>query len=150
VAPFARERSPDGGPWICLQLLRSGSQLGGRRGCRFDSSRCLPLARLCAGAGDLTVLLLADSDRDEAPVNGGPWSSSVSTARSGLATRLLLCVCGYQRPGRRPDGRTAQVVMVTGMPGPMRVASQVIACVSSLMHPWEAAGPRTPPMLFVP
>src|SRR5947209_6996814 len=41
-------------------------------------------------------------------------------------------------------------VMVTGLPGPMRVASQVMAWVSKRMHPWEAAVPRTPPMLFVP
>ena len=51
---------------------------------------------------------------------------------------------------RRTDGRSAQGVMVTGVPGPMRVASQVMACVSRRMHPWDTAVPRMPPMLFVP
>ena len=40
--------------------------------------------------------------------------------------------------------------MVTGMPGPMRVPSQVTARVSRRMHPWETAVPRVPPMLLVP
>jgi hypothetical protein len=40
--------------------------------------------------------------------------------------------------------------MVTGVPGAMWCASQVMFAVLSRTHPWEAAVPGMPPMLLVP
>lgn len=74
---------------------------------RSDGAGQANVSGLCAGADDPTVLLPADSDRDEAPVDGGSWSSSVSTVSirasdAPAVVRLRLSVAAAT--ARRTDG----------------------------------------------
>jgi hypothetical protein len=86
LAPHQKEPSHPAGRHGCLMaeaeasiafgalppLLRSSNELGGVVNCCcFASAKCLQPSCLRLSSVDLTLLLLADGEGDEAPVDGG-------------------------------------------------------------------------------